>query len=178
MIGVIAAAVIGGLLYRARGTDWREYGLWWAGTNSLSRPLWCIPTGHYVAWLAGGSFWLAMAATAALWLGLLIRHAPHQDDGTFAGTSIGDALGMTGVGLQRGGLLALVLLQTDAPLALAVGGVVGFALAGPAYWLGWRIPFPRWDRFIEPGTLTVPEVMTGAAIWAALSISALLSGAA
>jgi hypothetical protein len=188
----LALAVAGALLYRARGTGWREFVPGWPmGTQFNRVVLWAAPTGALAGIAAGMPLmaWTPAFAVAgidvppvllppvagpvlALFVGLMVPHARWQDGGTVAGTARGDYAGMSLVCGGRGALVALSVAWWSPPVAAAA--VVGGLLAGPAYALGDRTPIhlPPW---LPARTMCWGEFHTGAAFWAALFVGGILT---
>lgn len=184
----LAAAVVGGVLYRLRG-GWLKT-LTGIGSTQACRALWALPTAALLAWLAGWSWLLFAAVTLSVFLSMaLIGHGAHMIYGpaywpalagksqaelltgfwikdAFGGApqrdwpqSLTDAFNMTGMS-------AIGLVRN----ALAVAPLFAFApvpaalyaatgLAhGPLYWLGWQVT----------PDIRAAEVFVGALSWAAI----------
>ncbi|MFO0271352.1 MAG: hypothetical protein ACK53W_12560 [Gemmatimonadota bacterium] len=184
LAGLLASAAAGGLLYRARGTGWRELFPWWPlGTLFNRTALWGLPIGLAAwglygpaAWIeavgghlpAGGGALGAVVAVALTYAGLLIPHGVFQGRTSSSDKSVAEAfIGMSTIGFARGWIIAQGLAP-DAYWPCLIGG----ALMGAAYWIGHRSPWPDWRPWVHPRSTEPAEFLTGAAIWAALFISA------
>ncbi len=85
MILTIAAAAIGGALYRLRG-GWfsnlsRRYGWEWGGKQRTQtmRAIWSIPTACFFAWTLGLSWIVALELVVSTFAGLaLLGHGAHM----------------------------------------------------------------------------------------------------
>ena len=168
-------AMIGALLYAVRG-DW----LLKTGSTQAARLVWCVPTAFVVAANAGD--WRAfVAALAAVYVGLLCRHAHVM--------SVGAPMPRPAKGWRGDWLTPWIGPEQPSPVMAAVtlawiglyrGGLVGLAMAPwfgdawivpltwawchpAAYWIGWRLPVQRPHG---------GELLTGAAVWVAIATAA------
>ena len=156
--------LLGGLLYRQRGG-----GIDLPIGTQGARAVWCIPTGILVAALTG-NWWLAPAVAAMAFLGLMIPHGAFQDDGTYAGDWLTDAIGMSGVCAGRGALMTVPIsaLYWGWGTVDVLPMILLPALAGLAYHIAWKIPstIPHLERGCALG-----EFMTGCLIWGGILLA-------
>lgn len=157
----VALIILGGLLYRQRGG-----GIDLPIGTQGARLVWCIPTGVLCAMLFG-NWWLLPAVATAAFLGLMIPHGRFQDVGTCGDSVLHDVVGMSCVCNIRGVLIYLpvILIAHQSPILVLLLPL----LAGPAYWLAWRIPstIPHLERGCALG-----EFFTGCLFWAGITLPA------
>ena len=159
---MIMLALLGALLYRLRGGALSA--LWQRG-DVPSRLAWALPTGALCGLLAG-SWWVSAVTAITVYLASLIEHGWCQSSDTGGQIDALDAACMSSVVIGIGLAIAVpVYLLTD---AVWLPVLAGSALAGPAYWAGWRIESSVPD--LRTGT-EIGEALTGGAIWAGIIIS-------
>ena len=185
---VVGAGMVGGALYRQRGGGVPLP----IGTQG-ARLIWSVPTGLFVAALAG-ELWLAPVVVATTFGGLLLGHGAHQrsaqglvnepayweQDELASGwlshifgpydrdwptwrKELWHYAGMATIQTLRIALIVAPVLAFEPTLAWAIP-----AGLFPAYWLGWRTPsdIPHLEQGSEMG-----EFLTGVAIFVALLLA-------
>lgn len=99
----------------------------------------------------------------------LIGHADYQNKSP----ALEQLFGMSMVGVARSLFIGLALPVWKEPevfLPLFIATIVGGALAGPAYWLGWRSPSPL-PSWREPRSTEMGELYYGLLLGASMGTS-------
>lgn len=132
MIAALAAAIIGGLLYRLRG-GWLNDLVGWGQKTQRSRLAWAIPTACLMTYCSGSPWWMALILTLTNWgalalfgTGQYLQDVPIRREPDW-------------LGLARNAL-ASVFLVLYAPLMFVAYTISG---AGHAlfYWTGHRLGY-------------------------------------
>ena len=156
MIALIA--ILGAVAYRVRGG---AYAWLLPGGTQFARLVWAVPTGFLCGVLTGDPV-VGVACMGVAFLGLMIPHGWAQNDDVLG------LFGMSAVTLGRVAMLAAGPYARD--------GVVWYPaavlalLAGPAYWVGYRLPKLGDSSGLNGGT-EWGEFFTGGLIWLGLLIA-------
>jgi len=163
LISLLTLSFIGGVLYRLRGGHINEIVGGPIGTQN-ARLIYAIPTALFAGLLAGLPWFMFPVLAGVLWLGLVFGHAKWM----MFGPQPQQTLGMSAVCALRGALAASVVVYWSPLVAGAL--IVGGALAGPVYYLGWRlnIKFP-FTKNPSDYKISWCEFLTGFVAWGVLA---------